>query len=66
MCEICSGDTHDRLMAMKAQKSFASRLRRLAEKFDDLGNGVIEPHTKDAELISMSARSAIRELSKWI
>lgn len=66
MCELCSSDIAERNAALQHHKGIAMRLRMLAQDYDDIAKGLLKPHTKDMETVSVRARGVIKELADFL
>ena len=67
MCDLCSAVPNERAVAIANIRWQAIQLRKLADKFDALARGDIQPHKEEARTIGILARSAIRYLvEEWL
>lgn len=67
MCDLCSAVPKELEMARKETLFEAEQLKQLAEQFQKLANGIIQPHGEEAKVIGIKARQVIKFLAEdWL
>jgi len=65
MCGLCSEDT--KRAARESMHATAEHMRDLADMYDAMARGTINPHSEKAKLVGIKACSIVRELvQEWV
>lgn len=68
MCKLCSGDEKERLSAKQSHLRAAERMRNLAQAYEDMAYGQLDPHKgQRIEGVAVTAKAVIRDLvDDWV
>lgn len=67
MCDLCSRDQEELYRRRKHLIYVAGKLEELASDLRAMAAGRLKPHTEDARLVAIGARSVIRKLvADWL
>lgn len=67
MCDLCNTDEAVRDARRDELEYWAERMRAMANNYDAMAAGTIDPHGEAAKVVGIQAREIVRELvNAWV